>query len=598
MLIFENCKQKFPEMIISADADFKIAVFFNFVGRKQKVGQLLYVVQGTSLYFARNNSFILSIFQAWLQNIEWLTVSLSKKSMFCFYCILFNGDSTWSIIGYDKLKNFLEKQKLHEATNSHIRCALKFKLFRKVNTLCQLNRAYAHTIKAHNDNVEKNRKILGKIIDTLKFCGKLDATTIRTDHDETESPDTKGLFLDMLEHAARLDTPLKAFLETATVDRNTLKSIRKDLLDSIFIVYTNAIKEHIRETNFVAIVADDTTDVSCSLQFVIVIRYVYNMKPVERFLKFVHVVERKAEELTKVLTEALSEFNIKRKLVAQSYDGAAIMSANKKSVSTLMQQHFPMAQHVFCYKHTSDLLLKKVCSSVSHARIFFANLSAFSTFFSSSCRRSDVWQEICQTVETKSNFQSRVGVVHWIFELKHTLISLFDEIIHNDSVDDTTITEAIGLVNLLNNREFLFFLNLFNDILFHVDILIGTCQETATINIEAKNDAVNSFVNAIHDIKQRIYQYEVEPEENATTNKVNLASVGEEACDVIVNNLVDRFETAVHIDLFSVIDPKRFADYKKQFPIDNYQKIIEFYDLQQEKLRNELNVLYSSDMSR
>jgi hypothetical protein len=51
-------------------------------------------------------------------------------------------------------------------------------------------------------------------------------------------------------------------------------------------VYKQTLMEEIQNANFVSIQADETTDILCMSQFVILLRYVKRDGPVERFHSF------------------------------------------------------------------------------------------------------------------------------------------------------------------------------------------------------------------------------------------------------------------------------------------------------------------------
>ena len=54
----------------------------------------------------------------------------------------------------------------------------------------------------------------------------------------------------------------------------------------------------------------------------IVVRYVKDFEPVERFLKFVELQDRTGNRLTQALKENLDSLNLESKLIAQSYDSS------------------------------------------------------------------------------------------------------------------------------------------------------------------------------------------------------------------------------------------------------------------------------------
>ena len=81
----------------------------------------------------------------------------------------------------------------------------------------------------------------------------------------------------------------------------------------------------IKNSSYVSVQADKTTDISCKSQFVIIVCYVKDFEPVQRFLKFVELQDRTANGLTKALKKNLDLLNLESKLIAQAYDGAPVM---------------------------------------------------------------------------------------------------------------------------------------------------------------------------------------------------------------------------------------------------------------------------------
>jgi hypothetical protein len=71
-------------------------------------------------------------------------------------------------------------------------------------------------------------------------------------------------------------------------------------------VYKQILTEEIQNANFVSIQADETTNISCMSQFVILLRYVKRDSPVERFHSFVQVQNRTAKGLASVLKQELA----------------------------------------------------------------------------------------------------------------------------------------------------------------------------------------------------------------------------------------------------------------------------------------------------
>lgn len=93
--------------------------------------------------------------------------------------------------------------------------------------------------------------------------------------------------------------------------------------------------------------------------------------------------DKTAIGLSNAIKQALEPLGLTDELIAQTYDGAAVMSGNVGGVQTLMKENYPNAIFVHCYAHQLNLTLQQVCASrISELKVFFADLAAFATFFS------------------------------------------------------------------------------------------------------------------------------------------------------------------------------------------------------------------------
>ena len=107
--------------------------------------------------------------------------------------------------------------------------------------------------------------------------------------------------------------------------KNTSKLVQNDLLSCILKAYTEKTTREIKNFSYVSVQADETTDISCKFQFVIIVRYVKDFEPVQRFLKFFELQDRIANGLTQALKENLNSLNFESKLIAQTYNDAAVI---------------------------------------------------------------------------------------------------------------------------------------------------------------------------------------------------------------------------------------------------------------------------------
>ena len=215
------------------------------------------IVQGVS----HNKKYICSFNCDWYQRKTWLCGYEVKNALFCFPCLLFGGDSGWSKDGFACIKNWKEKTEKHENSRKDIDNVISLSLLGSVNIKERLSEAYRLSVNAHNKNVTKNREILSKIIDCIKFCGHFEQLPLRG-HDETDDSANPGVFRGLINHASKLDPDLWAHLESNVVFKGVSETIQNEILDCLLQIYCDQIRKKIKEAPFVAVMAYDTTDVS------------------------------------------------------------------------------------------------------------------------------------------------------------------------------------------------------------------------------------------------------------------------------------------------------------------------------------------------
>lgn len=99
-------------------------------------------------------------------------------------------------------------------------------------------------------------------------------------------------------------------------------------------------------------------------------------------------------------------------MVAQTYDGAAVMSGHLNGLQSKIKTIAPHAIFIHCYAHRLNIIFSYACDFNKESRVFFSNLSGFSSFFSKSPRRSQVLSDIAKcrlpiSAPTRWNFTSR-----------------------------------------------------------------------------------------------------------------------------------------------------------------------------------------------
>lgn len=158
-----------------------------------------------------------------------------------------------------------EKVKKHETTKMHMDSCLKMAAFRTVNIATQLDDSYWIAVRRHNNEISKNRHILGLLIDCVKFCGLFELAL--RGKDESEGSSHAGIFRGLVDLLASLDEVFEEHWKTATVFKGTSKTVQNELLNCMLSDIREHIMEEVKSARFVAIQADETTDVSTQTWF-------------------------------------------------------------------------------------------------------------------------------------------------------------------------------------------------------------------------------------------------------------------------------------------------------------------------------------------
>jgi hypothetical protein len=339
---------------------------------------------------------------------DWMASCNDK--FYCFPCVLFATDSSPWRSGYVDFKHLSTAIPRHLKSMSHVGASMKLALWddqQQTDIRICFSAAYADSVRKHNELVDSNRATLKLIIDVMVMIG-ISEKGYRG-HDEKADSVNKGLYLEMLELMAKYNADLHKFLDEASVWKCTSKTFQNDMLQSIHAVCIAEIQKELDSVTMVAVEADESPDVSHKEQLVIVFRYLFDGEIRERFIGFVDCsADRTAAAISQLVIDQLAKFNVTDKIVAQTYDGAAVMSSELNGVCAKVQTVSPMAQFWHCAAHRFNLVLKQASSSVPSVRIFFSHISAITTFFSTSTKRSALLDSrLPRTVVSRWNYSSR-----------------------------------------------------------------------------------------------------------------------------------------------------------------------------------------------
>ncbi|XP_061433278.1 zinc finger MYM-type protein 1-like isoform X1 [Lethenteron reissneri] len=560
----------------------------------------------------RGRSYTRSFTRACYEKRRWLAGCDVSNSLFCFPCLLFQSVGTevlWTTTGVRDLKHLSDKCKRHESSRSHIDNSMKLTFLGRVSIAEQLDEGYRIGIRRHNEEVTKNRHILSRIIDCVKFCGAFELAL--RGHDESESSDNPGIFRGLVDFVASLDGALKEHLDSATVFKGTSKTIQNELLDCMLSVTREEIIKEVQTSSFLSIQADETTDIATQSQLVLVLRYIDDKNNVqERFFEFIPLQSATAESIATALKERLASIlpkDQKSKLICQAYDGASVMRGATAGVQRKIQDVYPNAHYIHCYAHQLNLIMQQATSHISKTRIFFSNIGGFASFFSKSPKRTCFLDKVVahrlpRSSNIRWNFHSRA--INTVFEHREDLIHCFESIQDSDDFDPNTVREAGALAMLLEDEDFKFFLELYHHIMPHVDFLYAKLQKKNIDSVHIKV-SIQQFQQEIQKIRNSLHSIGEQSSGSRPTKRRRALSsedrerIAAEVCDTILGHTRERFSFTDHLVCATLLQGDRFDEYKDTFPEDALSSTMKAYPmLSGSKLKTELSLIYSKEEFR
>lgn len=154
------------------------------------------------------------------------------------------------------MSNFHGLKTRHETSQLHIQALVNLKTFGNNRIDICLSESLKKNITKHNEKVDNNRYIVSKLIDITCFLAKQELA-FRA-HNEKSNSLNKGNFIETFNLLSSIDDKLKFHISNSTVFTGLSNDIQNDLINSI----NNVIILKIKNSNFLAIITDETTDIT------------------------------------------------------------------------------------------------------------------------------------------------------------------------------------------------------------------------------------------------------------------------------------------------------------------------------------------------
>lgn len=315
---------------------------------------------------------------------SWLCYSPHTGRVYCYICKLLSpGQQKLAGEGYCKWKHVGEKLAQHERSKQHTTNAIN--LVDRSNVLGRID-------VLQQKEIEKNynywRNILQRCISVIRLLAER-GLAFRGD-DEVVKSSSNGNYLGVLELLADYDSFLAEHIRlhanrgsghtnylSSTVCDELIEMIGKDIL--------HIIVERVKKSKYYSVSVDSTPDMAHIDQLTIVLRYIEEAEPVERFITFLdnkgHTGQEQADSLLMVLSGNSIEFADCR---GQSYDNASNMSGKYNGMQAILRNKNSLAVFIPCAAHSLNLVGHGAVSCCRSAVAFFDFVQEIYVFFMAS----------------------------------------------------------------------------------------------------------------------------------------------------------------------------------------------------------------------
>ena len=185
-------------------------------------------------------------------------------------------------------------------------------------------------------------------------------------------------------------------------------------------------------------------------------------------------------------------------------------------------------------------------------------------FFTISPKRNSQLKKFCsaqipRVCETRWNYISRI--ITAVRSNREQILKCFTSIKNGKDWDQKSFCESIGFTKILEYKEFIFFVEFFNDLFKHISVLFKILESKKSNSITSE-EALKSFVTVVIRLRGNVVKYLNNSEQSeaiteyitsqqakrlrraathASVSHLQLQSCVTEACDTITEEVKENF---------------------------------------------------------
>jgi len=222
--------------------------------------------------------------------------------------------------------------------------------------------------------------------------------------DEILGSNHNGNFLGITELIAQFDTFLKNhFKNYSQAGRGVTSYLSSTTFEELIHLMAGKVRStiisEISQAKYFSVSVDSTPDLSHVDQLTVIIRYLWQGKPVKRFLTFLQLKNHKGETLGDNILQNLENESIKfEDCHGQTYDNASNMLGRYTGMQAHLRKVNTLAFYIPCMAHSLNLVGVSAVDCCIEAVSFFGFVQSLYTFFSAS---THCWAILKDKLDTK-----------------------------------------------------------------------------------------------------------------------------------------------------------------------------------------------------
>ena len=584
---------------------------------------------------------------SWFDNKKWkswLHYDVNRHAAFCFTCIKATeqnlisnkyAEQAFVSIGYKSWSQAATKGRgfdKHVNSDSHKEAHYRYHVAQDESG--DIGDQLFSALQAEKS---ENRHALLKILSNVRFLAR-QALPLRGSGDGTNSNFTQLYLL------REEDNPiLKKWRTEIQKDRYVHNTIQDEMMKLMALKILREIAANIRDSDFYAMMCDESTDAANTSQMVVCLRWVdEELMAHDEYIGLKDMSDTSAQSIVKELKNVLLRMNLSiRRCRGQNYDGCSTMTGTKSGVVVQIKKEEARALYSHCYGHSLNLAVGDTMKSSKILKDTIDTTFELTKLVKKSPKRNAKLISIQNSVETNTDevdhFIKAPSITlfcptRWTVRANclNSVIENFDDLqdLWEWSIQNTTDTEMKARIRGVSyhTREYsyCFGLHLAHTILRNSDNLSKTLQATQLSAVEAQTIAratvqtlqslrsedqfdlfyekVNQFAEA-HDISspslprkrkipKKIQTYFGAPSHHPESPKDDYRQKYFEALDLIINCINARFDQADYAMYASCEQVLLKAIRKEDFSAD-LKSVTHFYgdDFDKDALATQLKSL-------